>query len=183
MSRVVDPMRVAMAAEYDSGDALLRAAAALRARGYARLDAYTPIEIEGLEEQLSIPRTRIPLVTLIAGALGVAVGYLIQWYCNSVSYPIDVGGRPIHSAPALIPITFETMILFGAIATTIALFAASRLPELWSPLFDVAGFERASIDRYWLGIDERDPHFDAPRTREHFFATAPLRIVDLHEAI
>jgi hypothetical protein len=179
VSLFVDPMRLAIAAEYESGDALIRAIDALRARGYGRLDAYVPTEVEGLDDHLAIPRTRIPIATLIAGVLGVATGYLVQWYCNSVSYPLDVGGRPIHPAPAYIPITFETMILFAAVVTTLALFAACRLPELWSPLGEVPGFERATIDRYWLGIDARDPRFDPRRTREHLFATDALRIVDL----
>ncbi len=181
MNRFVDPRQLAIAAEYPSPAALLAAVQALRGHGYDRLDAYTPTEIDGLDEQLAIPRSRIPLVTLVAGVLGVAVGYLVQWYCNSVSYPLDVGGRPIHSAPAFIPITFETMILFAAVATTAALFVTLRLPELWNPLFEVPGFERASVDRYWIGLDRRDPRFEQQRTRQHFVATGAMRVVDLGE--
>jgi hypothetical protein len=182
MSRFVDPMRLGMAAEYADERALLRAAAALRGRGYRRLDAFVPTEVEGLDEALAIPRSRIPRVTFAAGVLGAASGYLVQWYCNAVSYPIDVGGRPIHSALAFVPITFEMMVLFASVATTVALFATCRLPELWAPMNEVPGFERATIDRYWLTVDRRDAAFEARRTREHFFATQPIRIVDLAEA-
>jgi hypothetical protein len=182
MKLFADPMRIGVAAEYASSAALLAAIAALRARGYVRLDTYTPTEIDGLDEHLAIPRSRIPLVALLAGGLGVAAGYLVQWYCNSVNYPLDVGGRPIHSAPAFVPITFETMILFAAVATTVALFAACRLPEVWNPLFEIDGFERATIDRYWLGVDERDAQFELGRTRQHLSATAPLRDVDVRAA-
>ena len=39
-------------------------------------------------------------------------------------------------------------------------WALTGLPELWSPVFEVEGFERASIDRFWVGVDARDPRFD-----------------------
>jgi hypothetical protein len=182
VTSVVDPLRLGIAAEYGDGAAVVRAAHALRARGYRRLDAYVPTEVEGLDDALAIPRSRIPLVALAAGVLGAAAGYLVQWYCTSVSYPLDVGGRPLHSAPAFVPISFEMMVLFAAVATTVALFAACRLPQLWAPLDAVAGFERATIDRYWLAVDRRDGHFDPRRTRAHLFATQPIRIVDLAEA-
>jgi hypothetical protein len=175
--RIADPMRIALGAEYGTPEALLAAAKHLRHLGYRRLDAFTPFEVAGIEEVLAIRRTRIPLVTLIAGLVGVTVGYLVQWYCNSFDYPIDVGGRPLHPLPAYIPITFETMILFGALATFAALLFTSRLPEPWNPLLEVEGFRRATIDRYWIGVDARDPSFDPERTERELRATEPLRVV------
>lgn len=176
---VVDPMRVKLGAEYASPEALLQAASEMHRRGYRRLDAYTPFEVEGLDEALGIRRTRIPLVTLVSGLLGAATGYLVQWFCNSFDYPLDVGGRPIHPAPAFIPITFETTILFAAGATFAALFIASRLPEPWNPLFEVDGFERATVDRYWIGVDGRDPSFERDATESDLRATHPLRVVEV----
>ena len=38
--------------------------------------------------------------------------------------------------------------------------ALTGLPELWCPVFEVEGFERASIDRFWVGVDAGDPRFD-----------------------
>lgn len=179
---VADPMSVALAAEYESPEEVRRAARAMRERGYRRLDTYTPFDVEGLDEQVGARRTRIPIVTFACGALGAATGYLIQWFCNAVDFPINVGGRPMHSAPAFIPITFETMVLFASVGTFVAFFAACRLPELWNPLFEVEGFERASVDRYWLAVDERDPLYRPATTEEHLRATAPLRLVRLGEA-
>jgi hypothetical protein len=177
--RAVDPMHVAVAAEYETADALLEAAAALRARGYARLDGCTPYPIVELEDRLLVPRSRLPWLVFAAGLVGAALGYAIQWYCNVWSYPIPVGGRPIHSGPAFIPITFETTVLLASLATFVGVFAGAGLPELWNPLFELPGFERASVDRFWLVVDRRDRHFDAERTREDVAATAPLRVIAL----
>jgi hypothetical protein len=178
-ARFVDPMRVAIAAEYATPDALLDAATALRARGYVRLDAYTPYPLDALEDRLAIPRTRLPWLAFAAGVAGVVVGYGLQWFCNVWSYPIPVGGRPIHSGPAFIPITFETTVLFASAATFVGFFLASGLPELWNPLFEVPGFERASVDAFWLAVDGRDERFDAERTHDDVAATHPMRVVAL----
>ena len=174
-------MSLFLAAEYDTPDAVREAARALHAKGYRQLDAFTPFELEGMAEDLGARRTRIPIVTFVCGALGAATGYLVQWYCNAVSFPINVGGRPIHSAPAFIPITFETMVLFASVGTFLAFFAACRLPDLWHPLAEIDGFERATVDRYWLAVDSRDPLFALPATEEHLHATGPLRLVHLGE--
>lgn len=177
--RFVDPMRVGVVAEYDSPQALVAAAHAMRVHGYERLDAFTPFEVEGLDELLEVRRTRLPFVVLLAGLLGGALGYLIQWYCNSWNYPINVGGRPIHPIPAFIPVTFESTILLAGVVTFVGFFLASRLPELWNPLFEIEGFERTSVDRYWLAVDRRDLRFDPRATAEELTATRPLRVVPL----
>ncbi len=114
---------------------------------------------------------------LLAGATGAVFAYGLQWYCNSWDYPIDVGGRPIHPAPAFIPITFETTVLFAAAAAFVGFLISSRLPEPWNPLFEIPEFERASVDRFWLAIDGRDACFAGDRTPVELAETAPLRIV------
>jgi len=177
MRLIVDPMRVAIAAEYDSAHALVRAAGMLRDRGYVRVDAYTPYPLPELEDRLGIRRTRLPRSVFVAGLLGACVGYGIQWYCNAWSYPIRVGGRPLDALPAFIPITFETTVLFAALATFVGFFVASRLPEPWNPLFELPGFDRATVDRFWLAIDGRDPRYDPEGTPVHLAQTAPLQLL------
>lgn len=153
----VDPMRLALAAEFASPRALLSAAGAARAAGWRRLDAYTPFPVPGLEEELAIPRTRLRWAVLAAALAGGALGYWVQWWTAAVDYPLVVGGRPLHSAPAFVLITFESAVLCAAVTAFVGLWWAGRLPEPWSPLTEIEGFERASVDRYWLAVDERDP--------------------------
>ncbi|HVS11947.1 MAG TPA: quinol:electron acceptor oxidoreductase subunit ActD [Planctomycetota bacterium] len=177
METTADPRRLGLLAEYDNPADLVRGAASMRERGYRRLDAFTPYEVPGLAETLGVARTRLPLVTLVAAAVGGTLAYLIQWWTNAVAYPIPVGGRPLHAAPAFVPITFETAILFAGVATFLGVLVLSRLTRLWAPIDEIDGFERASVDRYWLAVDRRDPSFDPERTARELEDTGPLRVV------
>ena len=168
-------------AEFDTVEGLRRAVVRLRDEGHRRLDAFTPFPDEAVEHAIG-PRPGI--VTRIAGlgaACGVIVGYGLQWYLNAVDYPLDVGGRPPHSPLAFVPITFETGVLFTAFFTFAAVLGLSGLPRLWRPAFEIDGFERASIDRFWVYVDASDPRFDRFRTRALLHSCGPLRVVDVAE--
>jgi hypothetical protein len=169
---------VGVLAEYETADAMLAALRALRAAGYTRLDIYTPYPIHGSDEALGLPRSKLPYIAFAAGMLGAAGAYLLQWWMNAVDYPLNVGGRPAHAAPAFIIITFEMGVLFAALAAFLSVFAFAKLPELWHPLFEVPGFERATIDRFWLSVDTDDPHF-GKGTRDVLQGTSPLQVVFL----
>ncbi len=147
-------------AEFSTPEALVAAARELRARGYRELDAFTPYPVHGLEQALGLRRSPLNWLVLPFAAFGAGAGYLVQWLCNAVDYPLNVGGRPPNSAPAFIPVTFEMGVLAGSLAAIVILFGLCRLPELSNPLFAVDGFERASIDRFWLAIGEADPALD-----------------------
>jgi len=142
--------RSSLFAEFGSADALERAVDHLRALGYTELEAYTPFPLRHLDQRLGLRRSKVPLFVLAAGLTGAGVGYLVQWWCTAVDFPLDVGGRPLHSAPAFIPITFESAVLFASLTAFVAVLALARLPRLWHPVFEIDGFERASIDRFWL---------------------------------
>jgi hypothetical protein len=58
----------------------------------------------------------------------------------------------------------------------IMVFVLSRLTSLNHPLFDVPGFESASIDRFWIGVEANDEKFDAARTSDELTATGALRV-------
>jgi hypothetical protein len=152
--------RSGVLAEFDTPERLVRAVDDLLARGYTRLDTYTPFPIKEIIPKIT-KRSVIPEIMFAAGMIGAGFGYVLQWWCNAVRYPINVGGRPLNSAPALIPITFESAVLFASVVGFVALLALSKLPSLWSPEFEVPGFERASIDTFWVAIDRGDPKFDA----------------------
>lgn len=166
-------------AEFPDAQSLLQAARTLRSRNYHWLDAYTPYEVEGLDQALGLTRSWLNWILFPLALSGAGIGYLIQWYVNAVNFPLNVGGRPPHSWPPFIPITFETGILFTGISAFVLFFLLSRLPRLWHPLFQVPGFTSASVDGFWLGIDLRDPALTTEITRALLVSLGASRVAFL----
>ena len=153
-------------AEFDNPTALVNAARAAREKGYRKLDAYSPFPIEELSEVLDLHKNRLPLIVLAGGIVGGIVGYLMQYYVTVWDFPINIGGRPLHSWPAYIIITFELTILLAAISAVMGLLALCGLPMLYHPAFNVPRFALASRNRFFLAIEATDPLFDARATPE-----------------
>jgi hypothetical protein len=153
-------------AEFDSPEALVAAARAVREKGYRKLDAYSPFPIEDLTDALHLHRNRLPLIVLVGGLCGLIGGYLLQYYVTVLDFPINIGGRPLHSWPSYIVITFEMTVLFAAFATVGGLLALCKLPMPYHPVFNVPRFEGASRNRFFLCIESEDPMFDRARTAE-----------------
>ena len=65
-------------------------------------------------------------------------------------YPINVAGRPFHSWPMFIPITFELTILFSGLFTAIGMLALNGLPKPHHPVFAVPQFSLATDDRFFF---------------------------------
>jgi hypothetical protein len=131
---------------------MLGAARRLREMGYTDLDAYTPYPLHDADDALKVPRSKVPLLVAAGGFTGAVSGYLLQWFANVKDFPINVGGRPIHAWPLNIPITFELGVLLAALSAFIGVFALSGLPRPHHPVFEVEGFRRASVDRFWVSV-------------------------------
>jgi hypothetical protein len=155
-----------MMVSFDNPKALIEAAGAARKAGYRRIDAYSPYPVEGLSEALELRTTRLPLVVLAGGLLGAAGAYFMQYYASVIDYPLNVGGRPLHSWPAFIPITFELTILVAAVFAVLGMLALNGLPEPYHPVFNVPEFELASRSHFFLTIESDDPKFDLDETRQ-----------------
>ena len=151
-------------AEFETPTALVAAAEQARLQGYRHMDAYTPIPIEELNEALGLRRTRLPRLVLAGGILGGLAGYGLQYWSLTIAYPLNVGGRPLHSWPYFIPITFETTVLGAALAAFVGMWARNRLPQPYHPVFNAPAFARASLDRFFLCIEATDPRFDRHAT-------------------
>jgi len=161
-------------AEFETAAQILQAVREVRQEGYEHMDAYTPYPVEGLSAELGLQRTRVPLVVLVGGLLGAAAGYFMQYWMMGVDYPLNVGGRPYHSWPAFIPITFETTVLVAALAAILGMFFLNRLPMPYHCVFHVPRFARATQDRFFLCIEAIDPKFDRLTTRQFLESLHPL---------
>ena len=147
-------------AEFEASDALAEAVRRARAAGYDRIDAYSPFPVEGTAHALSYRASLLPLLGLAAALVGGTIMYFTQYWMNAIDYPLNVGGRPLHSWPAFIPNVVIVGILWAAVALSLGMLALNRLPELHHPLFAVPGFERATQERFFLCIRADDPRYE-----------------------
>jgi hypothetical protein len=151
-------------AEFDTPEELVAAAERAHEVGYRRMDAYAPMPVTGLAEAIGYKRNYVANCVLVGGITGACFGFgLLEWI-TVVAYPHNVGGRPLNSWPAYIPITFECMILFASLTALIAMLAMNGLPKPYHPTFNVPEFERASIDKFFLCIESVDPKFRQAET-------------------
>ena len=146
-------------AEFDTPEELIEACERSYAAGFRRMDAYAPMPVTGLAEALGYKRNKVALCVLIAGICGAVGGFgLLEWI-TVIAYPHNVGGRPLNSWPAYIPITFECMVLLAGLTAMISMLAMNGLPKPYHPVFNVEAFERASVDKFFLCIESSDPQF------------------------
>src|SRR5690242_15127814 len=166
-------------AEFDTPAGLVEAATKARLAGYRKMDAYSPIPIEELNDALGLRRTRLPLLVLIGGILGGSGGFALESWVSAIAYPMDVGGRPLISWPQFIPVTFETTVLGAALTAFFGMWALNKLPQPYHPVFNVDAFTRASTDRFFLVIEIRDPRFDRTSTWNFLESTHPIGVSEV----
>jgi len=145
--------------EFDTPEELIAACERAYAEGFRKMDAYAPLPVEGLAEAIGYKRNKVAFCVLIGGICGVIGGFSLLEWISVIAYPHNVGGRPLNSWPAFIPITFECMILLSALTAMVSMFAMNGLPKPYHPVFNVPAFERASIDKFFLCIESADPKF------------------------
>ncbi len=166
-------------AEFDSVNALVDAANRTREAGYKKIDAYSPFPVEGLAEAIGFHRDEVPLVVLIGALLGGLGGYLLQYWISVVSYPVNVGGKPYHSWPAFIVVTFEMTILFGGIFAVFGMLALNGLPMPYHPVFNVPRFAFATKDRFFLIVFSSDPNYNPTEVRRFLDSLGPRSVSEV----
>lgn len=153
-------------AEFNSPEELIDAAKSAYSNGYRRMDAYTPLPIEGLAEAIGYKKNYVALIALIGGLCGAFGGFGFLYWISVIAYAHNVGGRPYNSWPAYIPISFECMILLSALSAVIGMMMMNGLPSPYHPVFNVSRFSRASVDRFFLCIESSDPKFGVNETQD-----------------
>ena len=168
-----------MMAEFDSPSDLVAAARRTYEADYQKIDAYSPFPIEELAEAIGFHSNAVPLVVLIGGLIGCLSGYALQYWISVITYPINVGGRPLHSWPAFIVVTFEMTILFAGLAAVLGMLALNGLPMPYHPVFNVPRFAFATKDRFFLMIFSTDPKFNPVDTRRFLEGLGPRSISEV----
>ena len=146
-------------AEFDTGNALVEAARKTMAQGFTKVEAYSPVPIEELNDIIHRKRTVLPKLVLAGGLTGMAAGFALQYWASVIEYPMNVGGRPLASWTTFIVPSYELTILFASLAAAIGMVVLSGLPQPYHPVFNVERFSMASSDKFFLVIESTDPKF------------------------
>ncbi len=176
-----EPSLHGLMAEFETPDAVVAAAEKSYEAGYRQMDAYTPYPIEELCEAIGEHHSKVPLLVLIGGVCGALFGFGLQYITSVHVYALNIGGRPLNSWPAFIPVTFECTILFAALSAVVGMLALNGLPRPHHPVFNVEGFRRASRDRFFLCIESKDPKFDANKTAEFLRSLNPTEVREVED--
>lgn len=166
-------------AEFSDASEVVVAARKAHEAGYRRMDAFTPYPIEELDEALGLHHNALPLLVLIGAILGGVGGYALQYWTSVIDYPLNLGGKPFHSWPAFVPVTFECTILLGALTAVLGMLALNGLPMPYHPVFNVPRFALASRDRFFLCIEARDPKFDLDETWSFLSRLQPRQVSEV----
>lgn len=146
-------------AEFDTGDALVEAARETMAKGFTKVEAYSPVPIEELNDIIHKTRTILPRLILAGGLTGMASGFVLQYRCSVIDFPMNVGGRPLASWTTFIVPSYELTILFASLTAMIGMITLNGLPQPYHPVFNVDRFAMASSDKFFLVIESTDPKF------------------------
>lgn len=168
-----------LVAEFATGEELIKAAERARAAGYRKMEGYSPYPLEELPEALGRPESKMPVLMFLGGLAGGLGAFGMMYYACVCGYPLNVGGRPLDSWPAFVPIIFELTVLISALTGFIGLILLNRLPQPYHPLFNVPQFERASQDRFFLCIESGDEQFDGKCTRQFLADLQPLSVTEV----
>jgi len=166
-------------AKFNSPADLVEAANQARLAGYKVMDGYSPFPVEHLNEAMGRKNTRLPLLVLLGGIAGALTGYGLQYYTMVIAYPMNIGGRPLHSWPSFIPVSYELTILFASFTAALGMLAINGFPQPYHPVFNVEAFAAASDDKFFLCIESTDPKFDAVRTTEFLKGLKPEGVYEV----
>ncbi|HZX33261.1 MAG TPA: DUF3341 domain-containing protein [Rhodocyclaceae bacterium] len=167
-------------AEFPTADELVAAATAARQAGYG-VEAYSPFPVEGLAEAVGFTRNAMPRITFMGGLVGGIGAFAMQWYSAVISYPINVGGRPLNSWPAFIPATLALIILGASLAAVVGMVAANGLPRLRHPLFEIREFDLASRNRFFLCLRPGAEGLEAEAARAFLEKQRAMKVWEVPE--
>lgn len=174
------PATYGLLAEYLSPQELHEAILKTKAEGYTVIDAFTPYPVHAISEEIcNHQKSKVSKIVGAGALLGFLTAAGMQYFISAIDYPLNIGGRPLNSWIAFIPICFELTVLFSSFSAIGGMLFLNDLPKPHHPLFNVERFERASVDRHFLLIESEDPRFDAEATRTFLQGLEPQEVMDV----
>lgn len=146
---------------FDTPDEIIHAAEKISKEGFTKYDVNTPYPLHGMNKAMNLPPSKLGYLSLAVGLSGALAALLTMYWMSAVDYPIIVGGKPLFSFPAYVPVMFEVTVLSASIATVLGmLFIFFKLPNNSHPLQGTDYMKMVSSDKYGISIAADDPKFD-----------------------
>jgi hypothetical protein len=152
-------------AQYENPHAIYKACEQVRDAGYEKWDACTPFPVHGLDKAMGAPPSKLPWVVLTVGLTGSCLGLFFESWAMGSAYPMVVGGKPLFSLPAFVPVWYELTVLSSCVTAFLANWIMNGLPRPHHPAFNSKAFERVTDDKFFIMIEASDAKFDLEKTK------------------
>ena len=149
---------------WDDETKMIEAAHSARKLGCTRFDAITPFPLHEVDEAIGLKRSFLPWVTFVFGLVGCIFGVWFTWWVSAYDWPINIGGKPMWSLPAFIPVIFETTILLAALSSVAALFFVCGLPQVNPPVIH----PDLTSHKFALFVPANDTFYDESKLEQLF---------------
>lgn len=147
-------------ASYSTAHSIYHACEQVRDAGFRKFDSYTPFPVHGLDKAMGLGPSYLPWLVLIAGVTGGSLALLLSVWTSAYDYPLNIGGKPLFSIPAFIPVVFECTILLSGLTAVFGMFFLNKMPTYHHPLFAVAIFAKVTDDKFFIFIDSKDRKYE-----------------------
>lgn len=157
--------------------ALLEAAKKTYAAGYREFDTLSPFPIHGMDDAMGLKRSPVPWFAFFFGLFGCGFGLWFQWWVHSVSWPLNIGGKPYFSLAAYVPIIFEMTVLFGALLSVAGMFLLCGLPKVDPPIID----PDITCHKFAIFVPQNDVGFNEQKIQDFFKSIGATEIKKVAE--
>ena len=150
---------------FDDAQQLIDAIPKVKTKVTARLDAYTPYPIHGIEDALGLRKSPVGGMVFIMGLIGIISAMALQLWTQGVDYPLVTAGKPVLSWEAFIPITFEITVLFACFTSGLGmLLLLNRLPFFRHPMLHSKSMPFITRDKFALAVEADGQYLDVDAT-------------------
>jgi mono/diheme cytochrome c family protein len=146
---------------FDSAEALLKAIPRVKANVKAKVEAYTPYPIHGIDKVLGLRKSPIGGMVLVMGVIGALAAIGFELWTSGIDYPLMTAGKPYLSWEAFVPIMFEVTVLFATFTAGLGmLLLLSRLPFFRHPMLHSKSMPLITRDKLALAVEAGEETLD-----------------------
>jgi hypothetical protein len=166
---------------FDSPDAIINAASETSKAAYTKYDVNTPYPVHGMDGAMRLKQSRLGFFALAFGLLGAVLAIGLMTWVTLIEYPLVIGGKPLWSWPAFVPVSFEITVLLASVLSIVAMIVIYfKFPNNSHPLHDTKYMKAVSSDKFGINIQADDPKFDEKVITEFFKSLGSKEITPVY---